>query len=391
MTDKPKLGEATVESEESDVENTQPTLLGAVLADMGKAPEKEEQLELKPTPTSETEEEETTSSATPPAEGEDAKPEEESQSEETEEEAEKPEEVAAETEEEEAVQAREEWPEDAKARVAAETAKRRKRTEERDKALNAYNQALTAAQQWQAQAQQLNVQLQQKKITPTARDPLADVLDVQQLEEARRQYDELLAFAERGLADPDKAQNILLGATATGEEIRESYTPAQLVDMKLNAQRVKELIPAKYNLFQRTAAANAEALRLYPQLQTDPEWNQRATIMLQQMPELRRQPDHLLWIGHALAGEKMLVQRNGNGAQKKTLSEVAEKLKNQPKFKTAPGIAKSRSPVANEATSSSRIEAAKKAMKENPSDESLEAYIAATLGGPNPQHEKALV
>ncbi len=372
---------ATGESEETDVKNVEPTLLGSVLSEMGVAPKVVKSEETKPDPeTTETEAETTeepTESEEPEVAAEATEPEEET------EESEPETEGVPEGQDVKAEKVKEDWPEDARARVIEEANKRRKRTEERDTALQTAEQAKQAALYWKAQAEQLNQQIQTRPITPTEADPLADVQDGRTLNQAVKQYEELLEFSR---LHPDGVEDLLLGRDAQGNEIRQTYTKEQCAKMGVDAEKVlRRFVPLKANQLQQQAVMAEEARKVYPEMWSNPETNRDVNNILAQLPELRRYPDYLIGIGDMIMGRNLRLSKsngskesaNGNGV--KPLSKSAKAILSQPKVKPAPGIAKSRSMGSIEQTSNSEIEAAKKEMQEKNTDEAMEKFVGTLL------------
>jgi hypothetical protein len=399
VTKEAQRAEATVESEDNDAQDAQPTLLSAVLENMkGEAatPPQKTQPQEEEADATQREESEQTEEVRSEEEAE-TQSEEESQSEETE--AEESEETAVEAESEEEVEAegKEEWTPEQRAQIIDARRKAKKRTQERDFAFGERDQALALAQQWQATAQQLHAQLQQKRPTPTEQDPVADVINLDELQAAKRGFDSLLEQCERGLASQEDNFEIVTGYDAKGEPRKETVNRIQLTNMKLFAQRGKDRVPQKEALIQQQTVNNLQALEAYPEFQTNPQWNFVASKYLEMLPELRRMPNYLWLIGHALAGEREFYRKVDNAEKQSTngqnLSESAKKIKAQVKFKPAPGIAGARSPVVSRRTSQSEIEAARERLRKEGTDEAREAFIHATLtrGGTSAGQEQALV
>ena len=350
------------------------TLLGAVLADMDLPPEVLESVRGEEAPPTEPEESEKA--------GEEEQTEEEQQQEPAP--AQAPAAPAAEKEE----PVPENWPNTAKARVKEEADKRRTRTKERDKAIG-------EREHWQRVAQELHQQLQQNAgraagPAPTQQDPLANVLNPQELARAEAQYEEILEFAE---THPEGAEQVLAGKDANGNEIRKDYTPEEIIQMKLTAEKVlRKAVPAKREYLGQAAAWTQQAFQDHPELfERGSNMNQEAELMLEQLPEVRRFPDFLMWIGDAIRGrnarlEQTEAKKNGQrkGAEGKPLSPAAQAILNQPKLRPAPGVVKRGSSPESERGTRGKSDVDQKEAKEEfakrgYSDEALEDFVGASM------------
>lgn len=229
-----------------------------------------------------------------------------------------------------------EWPVSAKARVKDEAEKRRTATKERD--------------QWKGEAQRLSGELQRVAgagLAPTNEDPLADVVDPQGLIAAKKQFWDMLEFAEE---NPDGADGVPIGQDAKGNEILMDYSRKDIVKMKLTAQRVlNEGIPAKEQYLVQVAENIKVAEQAYPELlaQEANEINVMADGILRNFPELKRDPEWILWLGDAIDGRRRrLAAKNGQPTPRtaggKPLSKSAEAILGAPKFPVAPGVSKTR-------------------------------------------------
>jgi len=414
--------EATVESEGSALETESPQqeevyevtpLLGAVLAEMKgqkvvgqeEATPPAEPPDLTPSPAQPPETETTAPPAIEPAPVVQEPPKVEGQ----------PEGQTPASEEEAPVPVQ--WPKTAKARVAEEADKRRKRTVERDQALSQRDQVLAErdqarllANQWAVKAQELNQELQARGAAtarPSEQDPLADVITLPQLAQAAKLYTDLREFAERGLADETSATDVLLGRDEAGNEVRHTYSRAELADMKIKAERIlNNQVPPKLTLLQAQAQAAQEAATEHPELWKDAETNAMALQIVQIMPEIRRFPDYLMMIGDFLAYRRDRLSRSGaNGATAPAsaapgrVSSAARKIVEQSRIRVAPGGPARRVPTpmpsapADEVgtTSNAEIEAAKERMRKEGTPESMEAFISASLRQKRGPHQPALI
>jgi hypothetical protein len=205
----------------------------------------------------------------------------------------------------------------------------------------------------------------------------------------------LLEFAERCLADPEKAENVLLGKDEAGNEVRRSYSKEELVEMKVKSDRIlRNAVPAKAQYLQQRAVLDQDARRIHPELYDEnSEIHQEAVLIVSQCPEIMRFPDFPIWIGDAIKGRNARLAeeaaaKNGAdgkvGADGKPLSAATKALLNAPKLKPAPGIPKNRSVTGSERLGSGRDvdveEARKELSKHRGSDDAMEKFIAAKLG-----------
>lgn len=229
----------------------------------------------------------------------------------------------------------EEWPVSAKARVKDEAEKRRTANKERD--------------QWKGEALRLQGQLTQVAAAgpaPTQEDPLADVVDPQGLIAAEKQFEDMLQFAEE---NPDGADGVPIGTDAKGNEILMDYSRKDIVKMKMTAEKVlRKGIPAKHEYLAKVGENIEIAKQVYPELlaQEANEVNTLADQILRTTPEIRRDPEWILWLGDAIDGRRRrLAAKNGaptRTAGGKPLSKSAEAILGAPKFPVAPGVSKTR-------------------------------------------------
>jgi hypothetical protein len=256
--------------------------------------------------------------------------------------------------------------------VKQEAEKRRKANKERD--------------EWKGKAEQLSAQLQAIPAAgppATMQDPLADVVDSAGLARAKKQFKEMLRFAEE---NPDGADDVLIGTDEKGREVRMDYSRKDIVEMKLTAQEVlQEGIPARRSYLNQVGGHIETAKEIYPDLlaQEANEVNTMADEILRAVPEIKRSPEWILWLGDAVAGRRArLAKANGAPTRSpsgKPLTKSQAALVNAPKVPIAPSVAKSRavgSGVAPATRVVEELEKAKKAHIESGfSSETLERLI----------------
>lgn len=275
------------------------------------------------------------------------------------------------------------WPESAKKRVAEETAKRKKWQAAADK-------MSTQAIEWREKAQELAQRLQQASgPRPNAKDPLADVYDAQSLARATEQYTNLLDAATSALDEnPTETEiEISIGKNEKGEEQTKTFTRKQLSEMKRTAElALTRDIPKREKYIVERAKMDALAAKVYPQFvenEGSNEWFQTAQQILAAVPELERIPDCWIWIGHALLGRQMVLEKiKNNGDVKKpekSSNPLVEKIRSAPKVKVSPPIATRRVPSQSTVTVGADVEAARKRMRETGTDESMEDFVGAVL------------
>jgi hypothetical protein len=283
----------------------------------------------------------------------------------------------------------EEWPASAKARVKQEAEKRRK-------AKDAATRLETERNQWQQTAEQLHGQLQQSATQqgappPTMEDPLADVMDGPGLLRARKQFWEMLEFAEK---HPDGVDDYVLGTDAKGQEIRMDYSRDDIVKMKLTAMEVlAQGIGNKAAYLQQVDAHAQAAKDAVPELfDTEPnEANKIAGEILRKMPPQLRATvaEWPLLLADAVAGRMQRLAKS-NGAPHtdkggKPLSKSAQAILGAPKTPVAPGMARSRAVERGPASAGNRaveIEKAKQAHIDSGfSSETLERLLAIKRQG----------
>jgi hypothetical protein len=230
----------------------------------------------------------------------------------------------------------EEWAPSAKARVKEEAEKRRRVGTERD--------------EWKAKAEELYAQLQAVPAAapqPTEEDPLADVVDPQGLQRAKKQFWDMLQFAEE---NPDGADSVPIGRDANGNQILMDYSRKDIVKMKMTAQKVlNEGIPAKIKYLEQVSENVAAAKVDYPELLSEEanETNVLADQILRDFPEIKRSPQWILMLGDYIAGRAArLAKANGAPAPRtaggKPLTKSQQAILTAPKFTPAPGVARTR-------------------------------------------------
>lgn len=264
-----------------------------------------------------------------------------------------------------------EWPVSAKARVKEEAEKRRTANTERD--------------EWKGRAEALYADLQKGAAAgppSTEEDPLAHVVDPQGLKEAKKQFWDMLQFAEE---NPDGADAVPIGKDANGNDLLMDYSRKDIVKMKMTAQKVlNEGIPARVEYLQKVDENMAIAKTEYPEL-VSPEANEINVIgdqVLRNFPEIKRSPDWILMVGDYIEGRRArLAKRNGAPTQTpngKPLTKSQQAILGAPKFTPAPGVARTRAvdAVPNRARVVDELEKAKQAHIESGfSSETLERLI----------------
>jgi hypothetical protein len=209
------------------------------------------------------------------------------------------------------------------------------------------------------------------------------VVDPQGLIAAKKQFWDMLQFAEE---NPDGADSVPIGTDAKGQEVLMDYSRKDIVKMKLTAQKaLNEGIPARKAYLDEVAGHIATAREAYPELLAEEanEVNVTADQLLRSVPEIKRSPEWILWLGDAIDGRRRrLAGKNGaptRTANGKPLSKSAEAIIKAPKFPVAPGVSKTRGAPAAAGHARSvvdQIEKAKQAHIESGfSSETLEKLI----------------
>jgi hypothetical protein len=281
------------------------------------------------------------------------------------------------------------WPKSASKRVAEESERRRREQSRADK-------AESEREQWKERAVQLNNQLQEASIPrPTREDPLADVFDHAGLQKAKGHYLNIKKVATQALDENPTAEaiDIIVGKDKNGEPITESFTRKVLSDMKSDAENaLSEMIPQRERILVDRSKADALAIKVYPQFTEndgDNEWAGFVRETLGAYPQLAKVPDIVMWLGHALEGRNVTVERlkkemGKNGATGATAagSPIARRILSNPVIKNAPPVSAARVPSQTIPRRGADVEAARKRMKANPSsDEAMEDFIDAKLFG----------
>lgn len=279
------------------------------------------------------------------------------------------------------------WPDDARAQVLDARTKLRRRTDELTTLTEKSAELLERAQRAEAGPPRM--------IRPTFDDPFPEVNSFEQLRAAAAQTKRAIRWAE----DHEDGAEAGVDKGPEGEELTQSWDPKAVRDFKRAHEDLRdEGVPARAAYIREADAYTKEAQGQYPELfKPSPERNQAARI-LNMVPEIKRTPDFLLWIGAATTG-RPIKAGNGNGktaapakAQPngKPLSKAAETMLAAPQVRVAPVAGGARSvELAEEsergagsgAAANSKQTARAELLKSQLSDRDLETYIARRLGG----------
>jgi hypothetical protein len=263
-----------------------------------------------------------------------------------------------------------EWPDSAKRRVADEAEKRRRAIARADEAERVKDEYATQIADLESR-----LTTAQRPIVPG--NPLSDVHDEASLRKAEEQYEKLQEFAE---LNRNGAYDVVTGRNPDGSEKREDFTEEEITKMKLSAERaLRHLIPERRQYLAARAQMDSAAKAIYPPLQ-DPssQWSREAAEILKVVPELERIPDVLVWLGHALYRRDEFVASlpQDTGAPQRDQANDAKRIVENSRTQRAPSV-----PV-DRGFSQRRdadVEAARKTMRSEKTDESMEDYIGAVL------------
>jgi hypothetical protein len=258
------------------------------------------------------------------------------------------------------------WPESAKARVAEEAAKRRRANERADKA-----EALAA----QYQAQLAKVAAPQ----PTEDNPFGDIQDATALERLERSYEKTIDLADE---NPDGAVDVVVGKKSDGTEIRRDFTPEELVVMRKKADKaIRKFIPERRDYLHQRAVADAQALEVYPELK-DPnsEFTKVAAVLADGILSGRsaKDPNLLVWIGHAAKGYLDSMKRNGH-TETRVKDPAAQKIVESARQKVAPTPTRTRQFVERGTSSAKSVEKAAQKLEQIGDKDSAEEYVGAVF------------
>lgn len=277
------------------------------------------------------------------------------------------------------------WPEDARAQVLDARKKLRKRTEELNQVAEKAQELLRRAQIAEAAPPRASV--------PTFQEPLPDVMNFEQLKATHATWKRAKRWAE----DHEEGAEKGVDKGPDGEELTRDYTPEQIRALKRTAEDIlEEAIPQRAAYLEKAPIYAQEAARQYPEIFQDTPESAQAAAILAQVPEIKRAPDFLLWLGAAITGRKIKTGGNGAGGpgkpgpNGKALSRAAETILNAPKLRPSPVASKARAVAEPGATrgggngagaATTKQEARQDLLKTQLSDRDLEAYIARRLGG----------
>ena len=281
----------------------------------------------------------------------------------------------------------EEWPGSARKRVAEESDKRKRANARADK-------AESQLAQWQDRVQQLEAALQESSLPrPSPQDPLADVLDATGLQKAKGHFENVKEAATRALDENPTLDEIelVVGKSQDGQDRTETFTRRQLSEMRRKADHaLSNLIPERGRILAQRAQADAMAMQVYPQFAEhdgNNEWSGFVRETLALFPALAKVPDIAIWLGHALEGRRVTLERLtkqfGNGATAAGTPSTAREIisaASRSTFRKAPPVSTQRVPSQTTPRRGADVEGARKVMKANPgSDEAMEAFIDAKL------------
>lgn len=255
------------------------------------------------------------------------------------------------------------WPPSAKQRVAEETEKRKRAQERADK-------AELLAQQYQAQLQQTVAP------QPTEDNPFIDVQDINKLDSLQQSYEKTIDLADE---NPDGAVDVVIGRDNSGREIRKDFTPEELSHLRKKADKaIRKFIPEHRTYLQQRAVADQQALAIYPELQ-DPEseFTKIAGVLAQGLMSGRslKDPNLLVWIGHAVRGYQDSLKRNGH--ETKVSTPAAKRIVESARTQVAPTPTRTRQFVERGTGSSKNLEKAAERLEKTGSADDAEALVGA--------------
>jgi hypothetical protein len=270
---------------------------------------------------------------------------------------------------------KDDWPDSAKQRVAEETAKRKRANERAEKA--------------EAIAAQLQQQVQQIVAPrPVEDDPFRDINDINELDRLEGSYEKAVDLADD---NPEGAVDVVIGRDRDGKEIKRDFAPDELLAMRKKADKaIRKFIPERRTYLQQRAAADEQAVQLYPELQ-DPQSEvaqvagQIAYAILNGYAP--KDPSLLIWIGRAVKGYQLEQQANGKSPNVKT--PEAKRIVESARQKIAPAPVRSR-PSPERRTSSADLDKATNELKEKGSTDAGEKYVAALFSQRGSSSRKAL-
>jgi hypothetical protein len=257
------------------------------------------------------------------------------------------------------------WPESAKKRVAEEAEKRRRAIERADKAEQ-------LAQQYQAQlAQTVAPQ-------PTEDNPFLDVQDINKLDALQQSYEKTIDLADE---NPEGAVDVVIGRDSSGREVRKDFTPEELAHLRKKADKaIRKFIPEHRTYLQQRAVADQQALEIYPELRDpDSEFTKAASILANGLLTGRalKDPNLLVWIGHAVKGYQDSLKRNGH--ETKVSTPAAKRIVESARTQVAPTPTRTRQFVERGTSSSKTLEKAAERLEKTGSAEDAEALVGALL------------
>lgn len=268
--------------------------------------------------------------------------------------------------------------------------------------------ARVAAEKKAAELEQQLKSTRAIRLNPTEQEPLADVIDEKELRQGVALHEELKDFTtlyphgvvivKRGnnlVPIPKDAQGNLTSEPEEGDVLATGrdgkpmdYSAQAIAHKRLEAERYLRSAPARAQFLMVKAEADNTARGLYPELfeEGTPAANIAADLV-KQNPSLLKNPDGMLWVGRALTGlvielERARVEQNGadkNGAAKNGngAQTPAQRLR-MPQPKIAPSTPQPRGGGGGGATGAKGLKEAEERAKQNPNDDNA---IGDFIGG----------
>jgi hypothetical protein len=233
----------------------------------------------------------------------------------------------------------------------------------------------------EAQAAQLQAQLQAIGTPqPTEDDPFKDINDMAALDRLERSYEKAIDLADD---NPDGAVDVVVGRDVDGKPLKRDFEPAELLVMRKKAEKaIRKAIPERRTYLQQRAVADAEAARIYPELQ-DPntDFTKAAAVLANEVisGKAAKNPMLLVFVSHAVKGYLDSLKLNGEG-KPAVKSPEARKIVEASKTKIAPSPTKTRS-FTERGSGSANVEKARARLKEEGSSEAAEELVGKLLSG----------
>jgi hypothetical protein len=279
-----------------------------------------------------------------------------------------------------AAKADDEWSASAKARVAEETAKRKRANERADRVEGELSKT-------QARIAELEQSLSQVSgPSPTQDNPLIDIQNGVELDRLERQYEKIVDI-DLNDTDDEGTIPLVVSKDKKGEPVWKKFTPEEVKVLQNKADRaLRRDIPKRREYLSKREQATAQVVQIYPELSNpEDEFTQQVAYLARKVMsgEAMSDPEAAAWCAHAIKGyrvtmEELKSRADNNGKTSPAVRQIVESAKT----KLAPTASRTRGSVERKADAD--LKQIEKEFETNPDDPSVQLrYTQAMLSKKN--------